>query len=192
LDGYSIGGLSVGEPKEELFRMLGASIAGLPRERPRYLMGVGSPEDLWKAVSYGVDMFDCVHPTRVARRGAFFTRSGRVNVTAARFRSVFEPVDQSCDCYACRTFSAAYVHHLFRTGEMLGQRLATIHNLHFFQKIMGEMRDAIRHGNFSERYSSFLREYQSVDDGISRAQRNRWNESRMRKTATTGGRDVES
>lgn len=192
LDGYSIGGLSVGEPKDLLFEMLAASIEGLPRQRPRYLMGVGSPEDLWKAVSLGVDMFDCVHPTRVARRGAFFTRAGRVNITAATFRERFEPLDPDCDCYSCRNFTAAYIHHLFRAGEMLGPRLATIHNLHFFQSVMREIREAIAGGTFSDRYASFQRSYKPVDDGTARAQRIRWAERRHAKVMPVRGRNRES
>ncbi|MEX2426001.1 MAG: tRNA guanosine(34) transglycosylase Tgt, partial [Thermomicrobiaceae bacterium] len=110
VDGFSIGGLSVGETKAEMYQMLDASIGDIPWERPRYLMGVGSPEDLWEAVFRGVDMFDCVHPTRVARRGALFTRDGRVNITAARYRRRFLPLEEECDCYACQNYSAAYLH----------------------------------------------------------------------------------
>ncbi|HVX29396.1 MAG TPA: tRNA guanosine(34) transglycosylase Tgt, partial [Nitrolancea sp.] len=114
VDGCAIGGLSVGEPKETMGEMLAASVLALPANRPRYLMGVGSPEDLWQCVALGVDMFDCVHPTRVARRGALFTLDGRVNITSARFARDFGPVDPTCDCETCVNFSAAYLHHLFR------------------------------------------------------------------------------
>ena len=181
VDGFSIGGLSVGETKAELFEMLDASLAGLPVQRPRYLMGVGSPEDLWEAVSRGVDMFDCVHPTRIARRGALFTRDGRVNITAARFRRVFEPFDEQCDCYMCQNFSAAYVHHLFRAGEMLAQRLASIHNLRFMHWITESMRQAISDGDFSRLRDEFLARYTRVDERVTQEQRERWRNSRDQK-----------
>jgi queuine tRNA-ribosyltransferase len=187
VDGYSIGGLSVGEPKDVLFDMLRASVKGLPADRPRYLMGVGSPEDLWQAVSHGIDMFDCVQPTRVARRGAHYTRFGRVNVTAARFREVFGPLDPECDCYACRNFSAAYVHHLFRSGEMLGPRLATIHNIRFVQVIMREIRDSIASGNFADCYASFMERYQPVDASVAQDQRAKWAERRAQQLTSTHG-----
>jgi queuine tRNA-ribosyltransferase len=182
LDGYSIGGLSVGETKEELFTMLDASLIGLPLDRPRYLMGVGSPEDLWMAVFRGVDMFDCVHPTRVARRGALFTSDGRVNITAGRYRRVFDPFDPTCDCLMCRNYSAAYVHHLFRAGEMLAQRLATIHNLRFLQNMMTDIRNSIRHGRFQLAHDDFLQRYAKVDEKVTQEQRQRWLESRARTT----------
>jgi queuine tRNA-ribosyltransferase len=180
VDGFSIGGLSVGEAKDELFRMLDASMSGLPSDRPRYLMGVGSPEDLWMAVFRGVDMFDCVHPTRVARRGALFTHDGRVNITASRFRRVFEPFDESCDCQMCRTTSAAYVHHLFRSGEMLAQRLASIHNLRFLQNMMMSIRKSIAGGTFEVDHDAFLQRYTRVDERVTQEQRQRWMEQRER------------
>jgi queuine tRNA-ribosyltransferase len=159
----------------------------LPSDRPRYLMGVGSPEDLWRAVSLGVDMFDCVHPTRVARRGALFTRDGRVNITAGRFRRMFAPLERDCDCVMCRTFSVAYVHHLFRAGEMLGQRLASIHNIRFMHRITHEMREAIRSGEFIEACDAFLARYQQVDERTAQEQRARWMEVQSRKFGTTTG-----
>lgn len=173
LDGSAIGGLSVGEPKEVMAEMLDASIDGLPPERPRYLMGVGSPEDLWRGVAAGVDMFDCVHPTRVARRGALFTPDGRVDVTAARFRTHFGPVDETCNCPTCTTFSAAYLHHLFRARELLAYRLGTIHNLWFIQREMARIRDAIARGTFVEEMRSFLDRYRPADSAAAARQRQR-------------------
>jgi queuine tRNA-ribosyltransferase len=180
VDGFSIGGLSVGESKSEMVEMLQASLEELPDNRPRYLMGVGSPEDLWRAVCLGVDMFDCVHATRVARRGALFTTNGRVNITAARFRTMFEPVEHECDCYTCRTFSAAYLHHLFRAREMLGPRLATIHNVHYLQRQMAQMRWAIENGTFDEEQTRFFASYNPVDEETARAQRRLWTGARVR------------
>lgn len=178
VDGFSIGGLSVGEEKGELFAMLDASVAGLPPNRARYLMGVGSPEDLWKAVARGVDMFDCVHPTRVARRGAFFTYDGRVNITASRFKTQMDPVDPVCDCQTCHAFSAAYIHHLFRSGEMLGPRLATIHNIRFMHRLTEQMREAINAGEFERQMRAFLDRYQPADEHVARDQRARWRKHR--------------
>jgi queuine tRNA-ribosyltransferase len=180
VDGFSIGGLSVGETKSQLLEMLDASLAGLPDDRPRYLMGVGSPEDLWEAVSRGVDMFDCVHPTRVARRGALFTRDGRVNITAARFKRQFVPLDEDCDCLMCQNFTTAYVHHLFRAGEMLGQRLASIHNVRFMHRITEEMRRAIRNGTYASARDGFLKSYRRVDESVTQEQRSRWLARRQR------------
>lgn len=171
VDGLAIGGLSVGEPKEIMAEMLDASISGLDWNRPRYLMGVGSPEDLWNGVAAGVDMFDCVLPTRVARRGAIYTPDGRVNITNNRFRELDAPIDETCDCYACTTFSAAYLHHLFRTRELLGYRLASIHNLRFLMRSMDEMRAAITAGTFESARATFLDRYQPADQQVAHEQR---------------------
>jgi queuine tRNA-ribosyltransferase len=187
VDGFSIGGLSVGETKAEMIDMLSASIGSLPSDRPRYLMGVGSPEDLWRAVSLGVDMFDCVHPTRIARRGALFTRDGRVNITAAKFKHRFSPIEPDCDCLTCQTFTAAYVHHLFRSDEMLGPRLASIHNLRFMHRLTAEMRIALEQGSFNEVCEEFLARYQQVDERTAREQRERWMSSRSRKSSLASG-----
>ncbi|HRH81363.1 MAG TPA: tRNA guanosine(34) transglycosylase Tgt [Thiobacillaceae bacterium] len=145
-DGYAIGGLSVGEPKADMQRILAHTAPLLPADRPRYLMGVGTPEDLVHSVSRGIDMFDCVMPTRNARHGVLFTRTGEVRIKNAAFRDDHRPIDESCDCYTCRHFSRAYLHHLFRSGETLGGRLNSIHNLHYYQTLMGELRDAIAAG----------------------------------------------
>lgn len=174
VDGCAIGGLSVGEPKDVMQEMLHASIQALPRDRPRYLMGVGSPEDVWRGVAAGVDMFDCVLPTRVARRGALFTPYGRVNVTAARFRELEEPIDVTCDCYTCRTFSAAYLHHLFRAGELLAHRLASLHNVRFMHRQMETMRSAIVAGRFEEAHARFALTYQPANQEVAAVQRARY------------------
>jgi queuine tRNA-ribosyltransferase len=142
-DGMAIGGLSVGEPKEDMARILAHTAPRLPAHKPRYLMGVGTPEDLVHAVGQGIDMFDCVMPTRNARNGHLFTRFGDVKIKNARYRSDTGPLDPSCDCYCCRNFSRAYLHHLFRAGEILGSRLNTIHNLRYYLNLMAEMRAAI-------------------------------------------------
>jgi queuine tRNA-ribosyltransferase len=148
-DGYAIGGLSVGEPKPEMLRVLAHTAPRLPDDRPRYLMGVGTPEDLVAGVCAGIDMFDCVLPTRNARNGWLFTRFGDVRIRNARHRSDVQPVDPTCPCYACRHFSRGYLHHLQRINEILGARLATIHNLHYYLTLMAELREAIVAGNLS-------------------------------------------
>ena len=163
VDGLAIGGLSVGEPKEVLAEMLEASVEPLDWNRPRYLMGVGSPEDLWQAVSMGIDMFDCVLPTRVARHGGLFTSDGRINIRAARYRELDDPLDPECDCYTCNTFSAAYLHHLYRVGELLAHRLGSIHNLRFIFRTMETMRRAIERGSFDAEWRSFRGRYSPVD-----------------------------
>ncbi len=159
VDGIAIGGLSVGEPKEVLYDLLEASVEPLPDDRPRYLMGVGAPEDLWRAVALGIDLFDCVLPTRLARHAALYTATGRVDIGSRRFRLAFEPVDSTCDCYTCRNFTAAYLHHLFRAKELLAYRLATIHNLRFIQRQMEVMREAIDQGTFAEAMERFFATY---------------------------------
>jgi queuine tRNA-ribosyltransferase len=174
VDGLAIGGLSVGEPKQVLEEMLAASIEPLDSTRPRYLMGVGSPEDLWMAVGMGVDMFDCVLPTRVARHGGLFTPDGRINIRAARYREDQEPIDGGCDCYCCQNFSAAYVHHLFRSGELLAYRLASIHNLRFIGRMMETMRDAIQSGCFRALRRRFLERYSPVDQRARLEQQQRY------------------
>jgi queuine tRNA-ribosyltransferase len=142
-DGYAIGGLSVGEPKDEMLRVLAHIAPRLPADRPRYLMGVGTPEDIVAGVVAGVDMFDCVLPTRNARNGWLFTRHGDIRIRNARHRSDTAPLDATCGCHTCRHFSRAYLHHLQRINEILGARLATIHNLHYYLTLMGELRAAI-------------------------------------------------
>ena len=147
--GYAIGGLSVGEPKEHMRRMLAHTAPRLPDDKPRYLMGVGTPEDLVDAVGKGVDMFDCVMPTRNARNGWLFSRFGNLKIRNARYKDDTRPIDESCTCYTCRNFSRGYLHHLQRINEMLGARLNTIHNLHYYQDLMREMRAAIESDLFA-------------------------------------------
>ncbi len=156
--GYAIGGLSVGEPKEDFARILAHTAPKLPTHRPRYLMGVGTPEDLVFAVGQGVDMFDCVMPTRNARNGMLFTRWGDIRIKNARYRNDSRPLDEGCGCYACRNFSRAYLHHLFRAGEILGAQLNTIHNLHYYQELMREMRAAIEADGFAAFAARFEQE----------------------------------
>ncbi|AOB30059.1 queuine tRNA-ribosyltransferase [Bordetella sp. H567] len=146
--GYAIGGLSVGEPKEDMMRILAHVAPRLPAQAPRYLMGVGTPEDLVAGVAQGVDMFDCVMPTRNARNGWLFTRYGDVKIRNARYRDDTRPLDPTCACHTCRHFTRAYLHHLQRANEITGARLNTLHNLHFYLTLMGEMREAIAAGRF--------------------------------------------
>jgi queuine tRNA-ribosyltransferase len=147
-DGYAIGGLSVGEPKEERERIVAYLAPRMPQERPRYLMGMGTPEDIIGAVSAGIDMFDCVLPTRNARNGWLFTRFGDVRIRNARYRDDTAPLDAQCGCYACRHFTRAYLYHLQKANEILGARLNTLHNLHYYQELMRELRAAIESGTF--------------------------------------------
>ncbi len=148
--GYAIGGLSVGETKEQMYAMLDITVPLLPADRPRYLMGVGAPEDLLEGVARGVDLFDCVLPTRLARNAALLTRQGRINLRNARFERDPGPVEADCTCYTCRHFSLAYLRHLFKAEELLAYRLATIHNVHFLLQLMREIRAAIRQGTFRQ------------------------------------------
>jgi queuine tRNA-ribosyltransferase len=147
-DGYAIGGLSVGEPKEDMLRILAHTAPKMPTKKPRYLMGVGTPEDLVAAVSQGVDMFDCVMPTRNARNGWLFTQYGDVKIKNATYKNDTQPLDADCGCYTCQNFTRSYLHHLHRIGEILGSRLNTIHNLHYYQQLMAGMRNAIETGTF--------------------------------------------
>ena len=154
-EGYAVGGLSVGEPKEDMLRILDHIGHRLPADRPRYLMGVGTPEDLLDGIARGIDMFDCVMPTRNARNGWLFTRFGDIKIKNAKHKHDTRPLDESCTCYACQNFSRAYLHHLHRAGEILGAQLNTIHNLHFYQTIMAEMREAIEQGKFADWQAQF-------------------------------------
>ncbi|MCD0421142.1 tRNA guanosine(34) transglycosylase Tgt [Rubrivivax sp. JA1024] len=148
LPGYAIGGVSVGEPKDEMLRIMAHTPHRLPAHKPRYLMGVGTPEDLVDGVACGVDMFDCVMPTRNARNGHLFTRFGDLKIRNAKHRASDRPVDETCSCYCCRNFSRAYLHHLDRCGEMLGPMLASIHNIHYYLNLMREVREALDEGRF--------------------------------------------
>ena len=169
--GYGIGGLSVGEPKEEMHRMLEIVVPLLPDDKPRYLMGVGSPEDLWEGVARGVDQFDCVLPTRLARNGAVFTRAGRANLRNARFTEDPAPIEEGCPCYTCKRFSRAYLHHLLKARETLGLRLNSIHNLHFLLEMMRQIRQSILDGSFIDVKEEFLASYRVVDPEMRALQR---------------------
>ena len=154
-NGYAIGGLSVGEPKADMARILAHTTPRLPTGRPRYLMGVGTPEDLVHGVQQGVDMFDCVMPTRNARNGHLFTRYGDIKIKNACHKNDPRPLDATCECYTCRNFSRAYLHHLHRVGEILGSQLNTIHNLHYYQVLMRELREGIAAGRLAEVVTRF-------------------------------------
>ncbi len=156
--GYAIGGLSVGEPKEDMLRILKHVAPKLPANAPRYLMGVGTPEDLVDGVAQGIDMFDCVMPTRNARNGWLFTRFGDVKIRNAQYRDDTRPLDPSCSCHTCANFSLSYLHHLQRSNEITGSRLNTLHNLHFYLTIMQEMREAISEGRFQAWRTQFARD----------------------------------
>lgn len=176
--GYAIGGLSLGEPKRVTMEMVEETVALLPEDKPRYLMGVGSPEDMVEAVARGCDMFDSALPTRVARNGALFTWQGRVNINNATYSSMEQPIITGCDCYTCRNFSAAYLHHLFNAGELLAYRLATIHNLSFISELMNRIRGAIQGGTFPDFRKEFLANYQPTDEPTRISQKQKWREKR--------------
>jgi len=179
--GYAIGGLSLGEPKNITLSMIEETVALLPEDKPRYLMGVGSPEDIVEGVARGCDIFDSALPTRVARNGAFFTRQGRHNIKNAAYRRLEQPVVIDCDCYTCRTFSAAYLHHLFSCGELLGYRLLTIHNLAFISNLIRNVRSAILSGAFSSFKDNFLANYQPTDEQVRLSQKQKWLKARNLK-----------
>ena len=176
--GYAIGGLAVGEPKEQMYDITCQVAGHLPQDKPRYLMGVGSPEDLVEGVARGVDMFDCVLPTRVARNGALFAPEGRVDITKRRFSQVNRPFDEDCDCYTCCNFTAAYLWHLFKAKELLALRLASIHNLRFVVRLMERMREAIMDGSFDSFRREFNDTYRPTNAVARQAHKDRWLESR--------------
>ncbi len=158
-DGYSIGGLAVGESKKEMYDMLNYIKTILPKDKPRYLMGVGSPDDLVVGSMNGVDMFDCVDPTRIARHGTALTSSGKLRVKNANYKDDFLPLDTKCDCYACKNFTRAYIHHLIKEEEIFGARLLTIHNLYFLKTLMKNIREAIKNDKMKEFQEEFFREF---------------------------------
>jgi queuine tRNA-ribosyltransferase len=177
--GYAVGGLAVGENKEDMYRFTGQVTELLPQDKPRYLMGVGSPEDLVEGVARGIDMFDCALPTRVARNGSMFTPEGRVDISKARYAEQQGPLDETCDCYTCQNYSAAYLRHLFRAKELLGLRLASIHNLRFVLSLMERMRAAI----FEDRFESFRREFMDAYKPANEAARQQQKEHLLRTQA---------
>ena len=160
--GYAIGGISVGEPKEEFLKMLYYTAPLMPKEKPRYLMGVGDPYDIFEVVLRGVDMFDCVHPTRLARHGHAFTKYGKINMKNAKYRDDFTPVDVGCDCECCKHYTKAYIRHLLVAEETLGQRLLSIHNLRFLVRIMEGIRISIKEDRFLEYKKEFLDTYGTI------------------------------
>jgi queuine tRNA-ribosyltransferase len=171
---YAIGGLSVGEPKKLMHSMLDVTIPLLPEDKPRHLLGVGSPEDLFECVARGIDIFDCALPTRVARNGTLFTREGRLNIRNAQYREDPSPVEERCSCYTCRTFSRGYLRHLVIGREILGLHLATLHNLRFMFDAMVEIREAILEGRFADLKEEFLARYQVADYDAGTRDRGRW------------------
>ena len=158
-DGYSIGGTSVGEDKETMYKMIDYAIKYLPSDKPRYLMGVGDPIDLFEGVMRGVDMFDCVHPTRLARHGHAFTLDGKINIKNAKYKEDFTSIDEECDCYCCKNYTKAYIRHLIVANETLGQRLLSIHNLRFLIRIMENIRKSIQDDRFLEYKEEFMNRY---------------------------------
>jgi len=176
--GYAIGGLSLGEPKEVTLALAEETAALLPQNKARYLMGVGSPEDIVEGVARGIDIFDSALPTRVARNGAFFTGQGRRDIMNAAFKHIDQPIVPDCHCYTCRTFSAAYLHHLFKSEELLAYRLATIHNLSFVHHLMARIRDAILKGTFNAFKDDFRAKYQTTDELTRISQKQKWLKSR--------------
>ncbi|HEX8220581.1 MAG TPA: tRNA guanosine(34) transglycosylase Tgt [Chloroflexia bacterium] len=190
LPGYAVGGLSVGEPKEEMHAMLEETVPLLPSNKPRYLMGVGSPEDLVECVARGIDMVDCVLPTRVARNGALLTKDGRLAIKSPRYAHLQAPIEPDCDCYTCRNFTLGYLHHLFRAKELLAYRLNSIHNLRFLTRMAEDMRAAILAGSFNEYREAFLARYQTSDRALAVKQRELWLQSHGRAStrgAKSGG-----
>jgi queuine tRNA-ribosyltransferase len=165
-EGYALGGLAVGEPEEERLRVLEQTVPLLPAEQPRYLMGVGRPEDIIEAVRRGIDLFDCVMPTRHARNGHLFTSTGVVNIRNSAHRADTRPLDEHCDCYTCRHYSRAYLRHLDQAGEILASRLNTVHNLHFYLRLMADLREAIRGGDL-DGFARRFRTSQQQRDGAS-------------------------
>lgn len=177
--GFSIGGLSVGEPKAQMWEMLRYVTPELPRDKPRHLLGVGSPEDLVMGVGLGMDMFDCVLPTRVARHGGLFTSNGRVSIKKAHFRTLRGPIEEGCDCYTCQNYSTAYIHHLARTEEQLYYRLGTIHNIRFMLRLATQLRTAIIEGRYAQFRDEFLARYIPASEQVRTAQREKWKLARL-------------
>ena len=164
LDGYALGGLAVGESHEEMYHILDETVPHLPRSKPTYLMGVGTPLNIIEGVARGVDFFDCVYPSRNGRHGHVYTHTGKLNLFNKRFEADMSPIEEGCDCPACRNYSRAYIRHLLKSGEMLGPRLCTLHNLYFYNKMMSDIRAAIRNGSF-DAYRRRMNEALSEDKG---------------------------
>ena len=185
--GVAIGGVSVGEPKEAAYRAVEQTAPYLPEAKPRYLMGVGAPDDLIECIARGIDMFDCTLPTRIARNGGLFTREGRINLRGARYREQEAPIEEGCDCYTCGKYSAAYLYHLMRAGEILYHRLATVHNLRFVLRLTNEAREAIAAGRFEAFAADFFARYQPTDETTRLAQKEKWLAARRAWAARQDG-----
>jgi queuine tRNA-ribosyltransferase len=179
-DGYAIGGLSLGEPKEKTFDLTERTAELLPSNKPRYLMGVGAPEDIVECVAKGIDIFDCALPTRVARNGGLFTKTGRVDILNGVYREQQDPIENDCSCYTCRHFSAAYLHHLFKSKELLAYRLATIHNLAFMNNLITSIRSSVLDNTFEEFKKKFLASYKTTDEKTRISQKKKWLEMRAK------------
>ncbi len=177
--GYAIGGLSVGEPKDITLSLVAQTASLLPQDKPRYLMGVGSPEDIVEGVARGIDIFDSALPTRVARNGALFTAKGRISIRRAAYSKQEGPIEPDCDCYTCRNFSTAYLSHLFRSEELLALRLATVHNLRFISNLVREIRAAILDNTFDAFRKNFLTSYKTTDEQVRVEQKNHWVRARQ-------------
>ena len=173
-DGYAYGGLSVGEEKKLMIDAQSSMYKLLPEDKPRYLMGVGSPDDLVRAVRFGFDMFDCVLPTRIARNGSLFTDDGRLNIFNSQYKAKDSPIDQDCKCYSCKNYSLAYIQHLFKSKELLGYRIASIHNLAYLFNLMQRMNIAIKNSDFTEFAEHFLNSYKRTDPYVQNQQKEKW------------------
>ncbi len=184
--GYAVGGLAVGETKEQMYTVLDETCPALPADRPRYLMGVGTPEDIIEAVYRGIDLFDCVLPTRIARNGAVFTDQGRINLRNARFAEDARPLQEGCNCYTCRTFSRAYLRHLYKAGEVTALRLGTIHNIHYIQELMRSIRAAIEAGTYAELRTAFHARYRISNQEVRHQQREKRRASMRGGTKESG------
>ncbi len=172
--GYAIGGLSVGESKETMNEMLNITVPLLPEDKPRHLLGVGSPEDLFEGVARGIDIFDCALPTRLARNGTVLTRKGRLNLRNAEFARDARPIEEGCGCYTCQHFSRAYLRHLIKAEEILGLRLSSLHNVYFMVHLMAEIRQSLQDGSFASRREKFLSEYEIVPYEVRRQNKEAW------------------
>ena len=180
-DGFAYGGLGVGEDKELMMNTQKSVNELLPENKPRYLMGIGSPDDLIKSIRNGFDMFDCVLPTRIARNGSLFTEKGRINIFNAKYKNIDKPIEEKCKCYSCENYSLAYIHHLFKSKELLGYRISSIHNLAFLYNLMSVTRKMIKNSDFSLFATDFLKEYRSTDPQIQAEQKSKWIQSQGRE-----------
>ena len=179
-DGFAYGGLSVGEDKDLMIQSQISANRLLPEDKPRYLMGIGSPEDLVRSIYNGFDMFDCVLPTRIARNGSLFTKNGRINIFNSKYKNLDKPIALNCECYSCQNYSVAYIHHLFKAKELLGYRITSIHNLAFLYNLMNEIQQHIKNSDFSEFVNEFLSKYKVADREVQQEQKFKWIESKGR------------